>query len=238
MDTKTVVIPDYDHEGDFRLVTAMLCTVLMPLMYGLMSNYMLPFVKLLWIPLAAGASVGVYALGRGVQSLWARKTGFAKPVYDRDKSLPQYVELKRTWPALLAGLAVAAVMFAVAYGLRQWNYTLRVHETERHAAGYVYETVAAVYGLLATYLPACLWFLPNELVYPYDAVLIRYGAPLAMLVVSTVFVGVPLYVALLYVVLYAVFHLIRKAKVQAYDRLVTELERQADDEAHRSRYGS
>ena len=88
--------PEFNRKTDRVLVTLMLCTFLMPLMYAFPSYYMFDWMTYIWIPVSALLSVGVYFLGRGVQRFWAKTIRFPKPEFDPDKTTRDYIQLKKT----------------------------------------------------------------------------------------------------------------------------------------------
>ncbi len=228
-------LPAFDQKADHKLANLMVCALLMPLMYAVLDNYMMSWVKYLWVGLAAMVTVLLYALGRYLQVWWAKRIGFEKKS-DFDKTLWQHIEWKKSVVPFGMALAVGAGMFCLAYGIRQWHYAVTEHETIAHAKGYVYEALAGGYGFFVTYGSALIWFLPDERVFPFDALTLRYGAPVAMLVIPTVLFGVSLWIALFYVVIYFVLAHIRGYRIKQYERLVKRLEREAEEAAHRPRY--
>ncbi len=228
-------IPPFDRKTDHKLATGMTCSLFMPLMYTVFSNYMLPWVKYLWIPLAAIVVILLYMLGRGMQAWWAKQIGFEKKA-EWDKTLWEHIQWKKSVVPFLISLTIGVGMFFIAYGLRQWYYAVTDHETIAHAKGYVYEIFAGGCGFLLTYCPALLWFLPDERVFPFDALVLRYVSPLVMLVLPTVLFGASVWIMLLYVIFYFVLVYIRGYKIKQYERLVKCVKREAEEAARRSRY--
>ncbi len=228
--------PEFNRKTDRVLVTLMLCTFLMPLMYALPSYYMFDWMTYIWIPVSALLSVGVYFLGRGVQRFWAKKIGFPKPEFDPDKSTRDYIRLKKTLLPLLAALAVGVALFFFSYGVRQLNYALTPHETEIRAKGHVYEVVAGIYGMAATYFSALLWFIPDDLILPADVVILRFIPPLAILLIPTIFFSIPIWIAAIYTALYLILLLIREGTLRSYRKACRQFERDEAYHRHQGRF--
>ena len=105
-----------------------------------------------------------------------------------------------------------------------------------HAVGYVYEAVVAVYAFFVTYFSGLLWFLHDGMVLPAGYSLsFSLVAPIAMMIIPTVFAGVPKEIAIIYTAVFIVLLVIRNVRVISYNKAVEKLERQIEEDRRRSK---
>lgn len=229
-------IPDYDYSADCKILAAMLCTMLTPAAYGAFAGYFHGAMKYVWIFGAAVLASALFLCGQAVQKAGAKLLKFDKPKFDPDKTAGGYIKLGKTVFSLLFAIAMAGLCFGIAYAVRQ-NYMNSVtHETTEHAKGFVYESVAAVFGFVASYLPALLWFIPDDILYAPENSVGYFLIPIGMLIIPPVFMGVPMWLTLAYLAVYLTLFLIRAAKIKNYRRTVARIKRDNAANSHKSRF--
>lgn len=235
MDTQND-IPDYDYSADCKILPAMLCTMLTPVAYGAFAGYFHGAMKYVWVIGAALLASAFFLGGMAVQRAGARLLKFDKPKFDPDKTAAGYIKLSKTVFSLLFALAMAGVCFGIACAMRQ-NYLNAVdHETTEHAKGFVYECVAAAFGFAAAYLPALLWFIPDDILYAPENSVGYFLIPIGMLIIPPVFMGVPMWLNLVYLAVYVALFLIRAARIKNYRSTVARIKRDKAASSHRSRF--
>lgn len=226
-------IPDFDIVPDNRLVKGMLILCATPFMYSVFNGYLPPFMKYIWVIAALLLSAMLFLLGR----LSARiAAGGTRVPYDPEKSLREYLVLKKSWLSFLCALAVGAAFFGLAHVLRVW-YVADYHDgSTALAVGYVYETVAGLYGALVTYLFGLLWFLHDGLyLQPDNSTAFHWIAMVGIVLIPMVYGGVHILIGLFYDLLFAVLLLIRIGRVRSYNRMVARMEREAIDAERRAK---
>ena len=229
-------MPDYDYSADCKLLPAMLCTMLTPAAYGAFAGYLHGAMKYVWILGAAIMSSALFLGGQAVQKAGARLQKYEKPRFDPDKTAGRYIKPGKALLSLLFAVAMAALCFGIAFAVRQ-NYMASVdHETTEHAKGFVYEAVAAAFGFIASYLPALLWFIPDDILYAPENSVVYFLIPIGMLIIPPVFMGVPMWLSLAYLAVYAILFLIRAARIKNYRRAAARIRRDNAANSHRSRF--
>ncbi len=229
-------VPDYDYSADCKILSAMLCTMLTPAAYGAFAGYFLGAMKYVWIFGAAVLASALFLCGQAVQRAGAKLLKFDKPKFDPDKTAGGYIKLGKTVFSLLFSIAMAGLCFGIAHAVRQ-NYINSVtHETTEFAKGFVYESIAAVFGFVASYLPSLLWFIPDDILYaPYNSVGYLL-IPIGMLIIPPVFMGVPMWLTIVYLAVYLALFLARAAKIKIYRRTVVRIKRDNAANSHKSRF--
>ena len=229
-------VPDYDYSADCKILSAMLCTMLTPAAYGAFAGYFLGAMKYVWIFGAAVLASALFLCGQAVQTAGAKLLKFDKPKFDPDKTAEGYIKLGKTVFSLLFSIAMAGLCFGIAHAVRQ-NYVNSVtHETTEFAKGFVFESIAAVFGFVASYLPSLLWFIPDDILYaPYNSVGYLL-IPIGMLIIPPVFMGVPMWLTIVYLAVYLALFLARAAKIKIYRRTVARIKRDNAANSHKSRF--
>lgn len=229
-------VPDYDYSADCKILSAMLCTMLTPAAYGAFAGYFLGAMKYVWIFGAAVLASALFLCGQAVQTAGAKLLIFDKPKFDPDKTAGGYIKLGKTVFSLLFSIAMAGLCFGIAHAVRQ-NYINSVtHETTAFAKGFVFESIAAVFGFVASYLPSLLWFIPDDILYaPYNSVGYLL-IPIGMLIIPPVFMGVPMWLTIVYLAVYLALFLARAAKIKIYRRTVARIKRDNAANSHKSRF--
>lgn len=229
-------IPDYDYSADCIILPAMLCTMLTPVAYGAFAGYFHGTMKTVWTIGAAVLASGIFLGGQTVQKIGARLNKFEKPKYDPDKTAREYIKLKKTALALLFSLTMATLCFGIAHALRLSYISSVEHETTEYAKGFVYETVAAAFGFVASYLPTLLWFIPDDILYAPENSVVYFLIPIGMLMIPPVFMGVPMWLDLIYLAVYLVLFLIRAARIKNYKSEIARIKRDIAASSHHSRF--
>ena len=229
-------VPDYDYSADCKILSAMLCTMLTPAAYGAFAGYFLGAMKYVWIFGAAVLASALFLCGQAVQTAGAKLLKFDKPKFDPYKTAGGYIKLGKTVFSLLFSIAMAGLCFGIAHAVRQ-NYINSVtHETTEFAKGFVFESIAAVFGFVASYLPSLLWFIPDDILYaPYNSVGYLL-IPIGMLIIPPVFMGVPMWLTIVYLAVYLALFLARAAKIKIYRRTVARIKRDNAANSHKSRF--
>jgi len=181
-------IPDFDTKPDNLLVKMMLILCATPFMYSVFNGYLPPFMKYVWVFVALLLSTALFLLGRLTARIGA---GGQRVPYDTEKTLRDYVVIKKSWLTFLVALLVAVAFFFLAHGIRVW-YIADYHDgSTALAVGYVYETVAACYGALVTYLFGLLWFLHDDLYLQVDNSLgFHLVSPIVIVLIPMMYGGV------------------------------------------------
>ncbi len=240
-------IPEYNTKADGKLILSMVCVIFMPIQYGAFVGYLddaalidslsygkfLPFLLLLCTALTAAL---LFFLGYRIQRIGARLQKFEKPRYDPDRSIRGYIRLRKTLLALLFALAAAVIFFLAACAVRQFYFHSVVHETSARAKGRVYEIVAALSGFVTAYFPALLWFIPDDLLFAPCSSVLYYLIPIGLVIIPPVFMSVPIYFCLLYLLAYGILYLIRHNRIRSYALTVKRIKQEAEIEARRSRF--
>ena len=226
-------IPDFDTKPDNLLVKMMLILCATPFMYSVFHGYLPPFMKYVWVFVALLLSVLLFLLGRVTACIGA---GRERVPYDPEKTLRDYVVLKKSWLTFLASLLVAVAFFFLAHAIREWYIADYHDKTTPLSVGYVYETVAACYGAIVTYLFGLLWFWHDDLYLQVDNSMgFHLVAPITIVLIPMVYGGVHITIGLFYLLLFAILLLIRLGRVRSYNRMVTRMEREAIDAERRSK---
>ena len=229
-------IPEYDCKSDAVLIHFMICTAFMAPLYGVFIGYFDETMRIVWIFCSIVLSLLLYFAGYKIQSIGAKLQKFDKPEYDPEKTIRNYIVIKKTLLTILFSVIVGFIFFFAAYTIRQ-NYTISVdHETTEHAKGYIYETVAAAYGFIAAYIPALLWFIPDDIIFSPENSVLYYIIPIGMLIIPPVFMAVPLYIDIIFVAAYLVLYSIRAMRIKKYNREIKRSKQEAEFSAHRSRF--
>lgn len=225
-------IPEFDYEWDYKLVKLLLITFLTPLMYGVFVSYLPPFMRIVWIPGAFIIITLLWFLGRFCSKVVAKE----RVAYDPEKTRREYILVKKSWLGFLVALAIGVLFFFIALGMKTWYLEAFDDGTTPHSKGYVYEVIAGAYAFFATYFSSLFWFLHDGMYLPADDSLkFSLISPIAMMVIPTIFAGVPKLVAIIYTAFLVILLLIRHIKIHFYNKLVEKLERENKYIEHNSK---
>ncbi len=228
-------IPEYDCKSDAILIHLMICTAFMGPLYGVFIGYFYGAMRIIWIFCSVAISLLLYFTAYKIQSRGAMLLKHDKPEYDPEKTIRNYIVIRKSLLSVLFAVAVGILFFFAAYVIRQ-SYTASMdHETTGRAKGYVYETVAAAYGFIAAYIPALLWFIPDDILYSPESSVLYYILPIGILIIPPVFMAVPLYIDIVFVTAYFVLFGIRAMRIKKYNREIRRLKQEAEINAHRAR---
>ena len=228
----------YGDKTDRILTTLQIGAVLSPLIEGALTGYLLPPADTLWLFGAIPAALLLFCLGRACQRFLSGRLKWEKPVYHKEKTWREYFTLSRSLLSLLISLLVGAAFFAVACRVRQWNYALTEHETDVHAAGFLYETAAAVCGILVFYIGSLSWFCPDEILFSNDfGPILSILVPAGVMACFAILFSVPVAAILLCAALYFGLMLVRKIRVDRYEKTLRAQKRSEDDEKDKARWG-
>ncbi len=226
-------IPEFNFKPDYIMVKLMIICMFCPLMYGVFKNYFPPFFVIWWVPIAAVLSVSLFCLGRGASKLIMKE----RVPYDPENSIRDYIKVSKSWLGFLAALAVGAVFFFGANGMKEWYLEVFDDGTTPRSAGYVYEAVCAAYGFFVTYVSSILWFVPDGLVLPAGSTRsFDFVAPVAMFIIPIMFSGVPRNIVLIYDGIFILILLIRNYRISSYNKMVEKIERAQKYEGHVSKF--
>ena len=229
-------MPDYDYKSDSIIINLMVSIAFMPVIYGAFIGYFYGVMKIVWIFCSIILSILIQEISRRVQAYGARLQKFKKLDFDPDKNIRSYIKVRKSLLSILYALLIFGVFFIAAYLIRQ-NYINTVkHDTVERAKGYIYEILAGSVGFVTAYIPALVWFVPDDILYYPETPIIQYLIPVAMLIIPPMFMAVPIYFALIFLVAYLVLFLIRISKVKRFFKHVEKLKQEARINNHRSRF--
>ena len=170
-----------------RAVTYLMCyTFAAPYGYALARGYFPEGYRLLLTAAIAAYAFAVHFGGFFSMHLYAKLSGYRKPEYDSDRGLADYIEKRRVWPALLAGLAFGTLSFLVAHGLHSFYNEVVKFRTDADSVGVVYEIIFAVWGFAVPLIEGIFWFVPDELFLPNEPSVLYWILPAIVSVVIPV----------------------------------------------------
>ena len=229
-------MPDYDYESDSIIINLMISVAFAPMIYGAFIGYFYGAMKIIWFFCSIILSVLIQTVSRKIQTLGAKLQKFKKLDFDPDKSIRNYIKVRKSLLSILYALIICGIFFFAAYLIRQ-NYINTVkHDTVERAKGYVYEVVASGIGFLTAYVPALIWFVPDDILYYPETPTIHYVIPVAMLILPPIIMAVPIYFAIIYIAAYLILLLIRILKIRRFYKNIEKLKQEARIKNHRSRF--
>ncbi len=226
-------IPEFNFGPDYILVKLSLIIFLTPLMYGSFINYLPPFLHTVMIPGFIAVVAGLFFLGRLLSKIVAKK----RIPHDPEKTLREYIVVKKSWLAFLGAIAVGVAFFFVALAIKNWYWAKFDDGTQAHAKGYVYEALCAAYAFFVTYFSGILWFLHDGMVLPAENYLtFGIAAPFTVWFIMPMFAGVPKIVAAVYTGILLILFFIRHFRISSYDKMIDKIEKKQKYSDYRSKY--
>ncbi len=237
MKSDLIQIPEYDYKKDITLVNCMFASAYITPMYATFIGYMVGAMRYIWLAGAVLLAYAVWFSGRKMQMLGAKLLKFDKPEYDPDKEAADYIKKSKSIISLLFSLAVGVLFFFAALLIHKYYQSNVDDKTMADAAGYIYEIMAGVFGLVSAYIPALFWFIPDDVLYSNEIGAIYFIIPIGMILISYIYTPAPVYLIVPAVLAYAVMFLVRYRKIRNYNYTVKKMRSDAEYEAHRSKHG-
>lgn len=226
-------IPDFNFGPDFVLAKLSLIVFLTPLMYGAFFGYMPKFLHIPMIPGFFVITTALYFLGR----LLTKAVMKERIEYDPEKTLRDYVRIRKTWLTFLGALAIGVIFFFIALAVKNWYWAVFDDKTQGHSKGYMYEIFCGAYAFFVTYFSGVVWFFHDGTFMPAENYLtFGIAAPLSVYLIMPMFAGVPKRAATVYTAVLIVLFLIRHFRIRSYDKMVAKLEKNHKNSGYRSKY--
>ncbi len=226
-------IPEFNFKPDYILAKLSLICFFAPLMYGSFYGYLPPFLHIVMIPGFIAVIAGLYFLGRLLTKIVAKK----RVEYDPEKTLREYIVVKKSWLAFLGALLIGVAFFFIALAVKNWFWADFDDGTQAHSKGYVYEILCAVYAFFVTYFSAITWFLHDGMFMPAENYLtFGIAAPFTVYFIMPMFAGVPKNVATVYAVILLILFLIRYIRIHSYDKMIDKIEKKQKYSNYKSKY--
>lgn len=230
-------IPEYKYKKDILLVNLMLASAYILPMYATFIGYIFGVMKYVWMAGAVILAFAVWFSGRKIQMIGARLMKFKQPEFDPEKEARDYFVPRKSLLSLLFSLAVGTLFFLAATLIHKYYMENFDDKTISQAAGYVYELVAGCVGFVSAYIPAVVWFIPDELMYTNELSVIYLIIPIGMVLIPTIYMPVPVYYILVALIPYVVMLLIRYRRIRNYNHMVKKIKEDAMYDAHNSKHG-
>lgn len=233
MDENKSPIPEFNYKPDYLLAKLSLICFLTPLMYSTFIGYLPPFLHVPMIPGFIVITALLYMLGRLLSKLIAKK----RVPYDPEKTIRQYIVIKKSWLGFLGAVAVAVVFFFIALAVKNWYWAKFDDGTEAHAKGYVYEILCGAYAFFVTYFSSITWFLYDGMFMPAENYLtFGIAAPFTVWFIMPMFAGLPKNAAAVYTAILLVLFFIRHIRIHSYDKMIDKIEKKQKYSSYRSKY--
>ena len=226
-------IPEFNYGPDYVLAKLSLIIFLTPLMYGSFINYLPPFLHYIMIPGFIAIITALYFLGRFLTKAVMKK----RIEYDPEKTLRDYVKIRKTWLTFLGAVAIGVLFFYIALAIKYWYWAKFDDGTQAHAKGYVYEIICGLYAFFVTYFSGIVWFFHDGTFMPAENYrTFGIAAPFTVWFIMPMFAGVPKTASAVYTVVLLVLFLIRHIRISSYDKMIDKLERKQKYSDYRSKY--
>ncbi len=226
-------LPEFNYGPDDVLAKISLICFFAPIMYGLFFGYLPPFLHIPMIPGFIAVIAGLYFLGRFLTKLVAEE----RIPHDPEKTMRDYVDLKKSWLAFLGSIAIAVAFFFIALAVKNWFWAEFDDGTEAHSRGYVYELLCAVYAFFVTLYSSITWFFHDGTFMPTENYLtFGIAAPFTVWFIMPMFAGLPKNVAAYYAVVLLVLFFIRHLRIRSYKKMIEKIEKNQKYSSYHSKY--
>ena len=227
------LIPEFNYKPDYLLAKLSLICFLTPLMYSTFLGYLPPFLHIPMIPGFVVVTALLYTLGRLLSKLVAKK----RVEYDPEKTIRQYIVIKKSWLAFLGAVAIGVAFFFIALAVKNWYWSEFDDGTQAHSKGYVYEILCGAYAFFVTYYSGVVWFLYDGMFMPAENYLtFGIAAPFTVYFIMPMFAGVPKIPAIVYTAVLLILFAIRHFRISSYDKMIDKIEKKEKYSSYRSKY--
>lgn len=226
-------IPEFNYGPDYVLAKLSLICFLAPIMYATFIGYLPNFLHFVMIPGFIAVVAGLYFLGRLLSKIVAKK----RIPHDPEKTLREYIVVRKSWLGFLGAIAVAVAFFFLALAVKNWYWAKFDDGTEAHAKGYVYEILCGAYAFFVTYFSSILWFLHDGMFLPAPSYMtFGIAAPFTVWFIMPMFAGLPKNASAVYTAILLVLFFIRHVRISSYDKMIDKIERKQKYTDYRSKY--
>ncbi len=233
MEENKSLIPEFNYHVDDILAKLSLICFFAPIMYGIFFGYLPYILYLPAIPIAIVAVALLYTVGRLLTKIVAKK----RVEYSPEKSMRDYVVLKKTWLSFLCAVAIGVLFFFIALALKNWYLEAFDKGTQAHSKGYFYEAFCGIFAAFVTYYSSIVWFFHEGMFMP-AAKYLTFGitAPITVYFVIPIFLPVPKFATIAFTAILVVLFLIRHIRIHSYDKMIDDLEKKQKFSSYRSKY--
>ena len=233
MEENKSLIPEFNYGPDYVLAKISLIIFLTPLMYGSFINYLPSFLHVIMIPGFILIITALYFLGRFLTKAVMKN----RVEYNPEKTLRNYVKIRKTWLTFLGAAAIAVLFFYIALAVKNWYWAKFDDGTQAHAKGYVYEILCGAYAFFVTYFSGITWFFHDGMFMPAENYrTFGIAAPFTVYLIMPMFAGVPKLAATVYTAILVILFLIRHVRISSYDKMIEKLEKKEKYSSYRSKY--
>jgi hypothetical protein len=157
--------------------------------------------------------------------------------YDPEKTLRDYVKIRKTWLTFLGAVAIGIAFFFIALAVKNWYWAKFDDGTQAHSKGYVYEILCGAYAFFVTYFSGVIWFFHDGMFMPAENYrTFGIAAPFAVWFIMPMFAGVPKTAAAVYTAILIILFLIRHFRISSYDKMIDKIEKKQKYSSYRSKY--
>ena len=233
MSENKTFVPEFNYGIDDVLAKISLICFLSPIMYAAFYSYLPSFLHIIMIPGFIAVVAGLYFLGRLFTKIIAKK----RIPHDPEKTLRDYIVIKKTWLGFLGAIAIGVVFFFIAFAVKNWYWNVFDDRTQAHAKGYFYEIFCGVYAFFVTYYSSILWFFHGGTFMPAENYkTFGIAAPFTVWFIMRMFIGLEQTAAISYAAILIILFLIRHFRIRSYDKMIDEIEKKQKHSSYRSKY--
>ncbi len=233
MEEQKSLIPEFKYGPDYVLSKLSLICFFAAIMYGTFNGYMPSILKGAMTVGFILIVTGLYFLGRFLTKAVAKK----RVEYDPEKTMRDYVRLKKSWLAFIGSVLIGVLFFFIALGVKQWFWNVFDDGTQPHSKGYVYEIICAVYAFFVTFFCSITWYFHDGMFMPPENYLtFGIAAPVTVYLILPMFAGLPKDAATVYTAILVVLFLIRHIRIRSYDKMIEKIEKKQKYSDYHSKY--